>query len=119
MEVTLSMVGNTIPSEMRLSLYISTRFLQELELALQLIGIPARYERPGSGGIIPPRLNVEHPQGCVEKAICAYPWLLESAETEWWFEWFGSRGDIRERICPATDMPRAARTIAERLREEA
>lgn len=31
-------IDNSIPSEVRLSLYLATRFLQELELALQLIG---------------------------------------------------------------------------------
>jgi hypothetical protein len=110
------MADNTISSELRLPLYISSRYLKELDLALQLIGMPTRYERPGSGGIVLPRLYVEHPaRRCPDKAICALPWLLESAKPEWWFEWFGSREDIRDRICAATDLPYAARIITERL----
>jgi hypothetical protein len=45
------MLDHTIPSEVRLSLYLSARFLQELELALQLIGIPSVYVPPGVEGL--------------------------------------------------------------------
>jgi len=41
------MLDHTLPTEVRLSLYLATRLLQELELALQLIGIPSAYVRPG------------------------------------------------------------------------
>jgi hypothetical protein len=44
------MLDHTIPSEVRLSLYLSARFLQELELALQLIGGRCIYVRPGIEG---------------------------------------------------------------------
>src|SRR6266545_4638914 len=45
------MRDHTIPSEVRLSLYLSARFLQELGLALQLIGVPSVYVRPGIEGV--------------------------------------------------------------------
>jgi hypothetical protein len=66
------MLDHTIPSDVRLSLYLSARFLQELKLALQLIGVPSTYIRPGVEGINFPRLYV----GC-----SAYePKALEEAD---------------------------------------
>lgn len=54
------MHDNIIPSELRLLLYNSARYLQQLEIALRLIAIPARYDRPGIDGISMPRLCVTH-----------------------------------------------------------
>jgi hypothetical protein len=118
---------DTIPDESRLTLYLSTRYLQELEVALQLAGVRTRYERPGVDGIELPRLVVEHPAfGWMNEVICALPLLLEGPNPQWWFEW-RSFVSCRcpdcvdkkpERICVAKDMIQAARLIAEELREE-
>jgi hypothetical protein len=126
---------HTIPSEVRLSLYLSARFLQELGLALQLIGVPSVYVRPGIEGVAFPRLYV----GCTEdeldaldgadearaeldEFICAVPFTLNEQrrcwtdpDPEWWFMWWG---DQTLPICQATDMRLAARVIAEQLYEE-
>jgi hypothetical protein len=51
------MRDHTIPSEVRLSLYLSARFLQELGLALQLFGVPSVYVWPTLKGR-PPRWYV-------------------------------------------------------------
>jgi hypothetical protein len=113
------MPDSTIPDESRLTLYLSTRYLQELELALRLAGIRTRYERPGIEGFDLPRLVVEHPAfGWMNEVICAMPMLLEGPNPEWWFEWHKPWKDTRERICLAVDMTSAARLVAQELREE-
>jgi hypothetical protein len=117
---------NTLPGEIRLPLYLSARYLQELELALRLAGVRVRYERPGTGGIMFPRLSVECPQqGDSSRAICATPQRPGGRQVVWCFEWrslapFGRSPRTRrmpERICPAVDMNRAARIIAGQLRD--
>jgi hypothetical protein len=118
------MVDNTVPSEARLSLYMSVRYLRELETALRLIGIPARYERPGMHEIMLPRLYVEHPDhGELADVVCAIPRVSdgrrlawEAADPEWWFMWWKRQAGTRELICRALDMTHAARLIAARLR---
>ncbi|HEX6470996.1 MAG TPA: hypothetical protein VF069_17990 [Streptosporangiaceae bacterium] len=112
------MVENAIPGEARLSLYISSRYLQELGVALRLIGIASRYERPGIGGLPLPRLCVPHP-GRLGTAIYAIPRSACGAAPQWWFEWTSCRGGWRRRICSVTDLPYAARVIAEQLRGDA
>lgn len=111
------------------------RFLQELELALRLIGIPSAYVRPGIEEVAFPRLYV----GCTEDEleafdvtdearaelggfVCAVPFALNEQrrcwadpDPEWWFMWWG---DQTLPICQATDMRRAARVIADQLYEE-
>jgi hypothetical protein len=118
---------NVIADESRLALYLSARLLQELGVALQLAGIRTRYERPGVEGIDWPRLCVEHPEhGWMDEVICTVPLLLDGPNPTWWFEWrsivpcacsYCKEAD-RQRICPATDMTKAAQIIAEQLREE-
>lgn len=119
------MVGDPIlPTASRLSLYLSGRYLQELEIALRLAGIRTRYERPGIRGIALPRLCVKHPDnGWMIELICAVPVRLDDAQFEWWFEWcsFVPSGcplcaeTQRRRICVAKDMTQAARIIADQL----
>jgi hypothetical protein len=54
----MSALDDIIPADIRLSLYLAKRFLQELQLALQLIGVPSAYIRPGIEGVVFPRLYV-------------------------------------------------------------
>jgi hypothetical protein len=121
------MLDHTVPSDLRLSLYLSTRLLQELELALQLMGVPSVYVRPGVEGIAFPRLYV----GCMEadlqgddgaepdEFVCSVPFAScprdsssPASDPEWWFVWWG---DKTLPICKATNMRQAARIIAEQL----
>jgi hypothetical protein len=129
------MLDHTIPCEGRLSLYLSARFLQELQVALQLIGVRCAYVRPGIEGVVFPRLYLGFTEGELEtldatdeanaeldEFICAVPFTLNEQrhcwtdpDPEWWFMWWG---DQTLPICQATDMRRAARVIADQLREE-
>jgi hypothetical protein len=124
------MPDNTLPAEIRLSLYLSTRLLQELQLALQLLGIPARYDRPGITGIGIPRLVVNPAEEDEETfevdetddVICALPMVHKTLrlswtdlDPQWWFMWWG---DEPLPICQAVDMNKAARIIADQLFEE-
>jgi hypothetical protein len=115
------LIESTVPGEARLSLYISGRYLQELAVALRLIGIATRYERPGIGGLPLPRLRVgDPPFDPIDTAIYALPRATcRGAAPQWWFEWTSCRGGWRRRICAVTDLPYAARVIAEQLREDA
>jgi hypothetical protein len=121
------MLDNTIPSEARLSMYVSARYLQELEIALLLLGIPSRYERPGMRRIMLPRLYVEHlDHGELDEAVCAIPRVSDARglawdapDPQWWFMWWKPPAETREPICPAANMKKAAHLIAVRLREEA
>jgi hypothetical protein len=98
------MLDHTIPSEVRLSLYLSMRFLQELQVALQLMGVPSIYVRPGIEGVAFPRLYV----GCMEddlqgddgaepdEFVCCVPFAScprdassPASDLEWWFMWWG------------------------------
>jgi hypothetical protein len=125
-EAAAPMVDDTIPGEVRLALYISARYLQELEIALRLAGVPARYERPGMDGKIVPRLFVEHPgHGDPDAIICTIPLEFDGQplawdvpDPPWWFMWWPRHAEARESICPAVDMNEAARVIAGRSREE-
>ena len=85
-----------------LSLYLATRHLIELQAALQVSGLPTRYERAGTDGIDWPRLRVRHPLS--EKP-------LEAIRVTPWLEWTQDHA----LICPATDVSRAAELIAEHL----
>jgi hypothetical protein len=123
----MTMYHNVIAGDSSLSLYLSTCYLQELETALRLAGIRTSYERPGREGINWPRLCVEHPEyGWMTEVICAVPLQLEGPNPTWWFEWRSTvpctcsdcKGADRQRICPATDMTKAACLIAAQLREE-
>jgi hypothetical protein len=118
-------VDNAIPAEARLAMYLSACFLQELEIALRLAGIPARYERPGMDGIIVPRLRVEHPgREEPDEVICTLPPVFDAPlawhapDPRWWFMWWMRPEEIHEPICEAVDMNEAAHLIAARLREE-
>lgn len=125
-EAATAVVENTIPSEARLALYMSARYLQELEIALRLAGIPVRYQRPGTDSGLVPRLFVEHPgQGDLGEIICTLPLELggqdlawDAPDPPWWFMWCPRGAQTREPICPAVDMKAAAEIIAARLREE-
>jgi hypothetical protein len=120
------MLDHTIPSDVRLSLYLSTRFLQELSLALQLIGVPSAYVRPGVEGVDFPRLYVGFAEDELEGTelddfVCAMPFTpmaqspsRNARDPEWWFMWWG---DQTLPICQATDMKQAARVIADQLFE--
>jgi hypothetical protein len=137
-------IDDIIPQEVRLSLYLATRFLQELKLALQLIGIPSTYIRPGIDGVILPRLYVgcteydlhawkmaeqaDEPSGKadgigeLDNFVCALPFSLNdqrrsrtAPELEWWFTWWG---DQALPICQARDMRQAAQVIVEQLFEK-
>lgn len=120
------MVDNTIPDEARLALYMSARYLQELEIALRLAGVPARYERPRLGETVVPRLRVEHVgDGDPDEVICTIPRAFDTrslthdaADPQWWFMWWAPQQRRREPICPAVDMNAAARVIATRRHEE-
>lgn len=130
----MSATDNSLPPEVRLSLYLATRFLQELQLALQLIGIPSAYVRPGIEGIVFPRLYVGFTEDELERwgetddgtelddFVCAVPFAPKARhpcwaarDPEWWFMWWG---DQTMPICEATDMRLAARVIAGQLYEE-
>ena len=113
----ITTVEDTIPDDSRLALYFSTRYLQELQLALRLVGVLARYERPGIDTIMLPRLVVEHPErGELDEVICATrSRRRDGPNAAWWFEWRLFRDGRRERICTATDMSKAARIVAEQL----
>jgi hypothetical protein len=120
------MLDRAIPAEIKLSLYLSMRLLQELQIALQLIGIPSAYVRPGVGGMDFPRLHLgsttydptvsEKTNGMLlDCFICAVPLPLRGRPrsllppaVEWWFMWFT---DLLTPICTATDMKHAARVI--------
>jgi hypothetical protein len=120
------MYHNVIAGESNLSLFLCTRYLQELEIALRLTGIRTCYERPGMQGIYWPRLCVENPEhGWMDEVICVVPLLLDGPNPTWWFEWrslvpcacsYCKEAD-RQRIYPATDMTKAAQIIAEQLRD--
>jgi hypothetical protein len=129
------MLDHTIPGDVRLSLYLSTRFLQELSIALQLIGIPSAYVRPGIAEAPFPRLyagftedelealeEMNEAAVEVEDFVCAVPFVLNEgsrcrtdSDPQWWFIWWA---DQTLPICPATDMNEAARIIAEQLFEQ-
>jgi hypothetical protein len=113
------MLDHTIPSEFRLSLYLSTRLLQELSLALRLIGVPSAYIRPGAEGVVFPRLYVGCADGELDDFVCAVPLssrahcpCRSARDPEWWFMWWR---DQTMPICEATDMKQAARVIADQL----
>lgn len=125
----MCILDDTIPTDIRLSLYLSARLLQELQLAFQLIGVPSACIRPGVEEINFPRLHLgssTYEPGKLGKAygglvvldyfICAVPLPLPGQRhsrlvpaVEWWFMWWS---DLLEPICPATDMKHAARVIA-------
>jgi hypothetical protein len=128
------MLDHTIPSDYRLSLYLSSRFLQELSVALQLIGIPSAYVRPGIEGVVFPRLYVGFTEDDLEGGdrmddgtrlddfVCGVPFAppaqrpsWTAPDSEWWFMWWG---DQTMPICKATDMKQAAQVIADQLLEE-
>lgn len=123
MEVT----DQTVPSEVRISLDLSSRYLQDLQRTLWLLGIRARYERPGVQGIIMPRLYVEHSEhGELSAAICAEPFQLDAWNLEWWFAWRSFMPcdcaeciqHELERIYRVEDMEKAAQIIAGQLGSE-
>lgn len=94
--------ATVLDADARLSLYLATRHLAELQAALQVGGLPARYERPGAGGIAWPRLHVRHPlRESPGAAIRVTPWL----------EWAHDRA----LICPAADLSHAAALFTEQL----
>lgn len=98
----LTPADNIDPADHRLSLYLGTRYMTRLQAALQHVGLPTRYARPGAHGIDRPCLYVHHPVHDVPlEAICVKPW----------FEWQRA-GEL---ICPAIDIPKAAQLIAEQL----
>jgi hypothetical protein len=104
--------GNALPAETRLSLYVATRLLGELQVALQLIGLATRYERPGAQGVEQPRLYVSHPAGeSAEEAVRVTAQPAGGPDCERWFEWERES----ERICPTSDLPGATRLIAEHM----
>ena len=110
--------GMTVPTEARLFLYISARYLQALETALQLRSVAARYERPGIKGVALPRLVVTHPEHReMDKVICVNGQHLLGPNAEWWFHWWQWRDGSREPICRTGDPGRAARIIACQLHE--
>jgi hypothetical protein len=128
------MYDNTIPDEARLSLYLSARYLQELQLALRLIDVPSTYVRPGIGGYGLPQLHVGpaeydpealgEPDGTIavrDDFICALPFVLSTQrlswtdpEPEWRFMWCWHEP---LQIWQAVDMMEAARIIAGQLFE--
>jgi hypothetical protein len=101
------MLDRTIPSDLRLSLYLSTRLLQELSVALQLMGVPSVHIRAGIGGVAFPRLYVgctdDDLQGRDERAelddfVCSVPFAScprppssPPSDPEWWFVWWGDQ----------------------------
>src|SRR5262245_40000387 len=101
---------HTIPDEVQLSSYMSSRLLGELQLALRLIGLDTCYMPPRDE---PPHIIVRHSSGEYWEEVYALPWLAGGSNLQWWFEWTG-----RECICPAVDMGEAARIIAEQMSEE-
>jgi hypothetical protein len=117
------MVENAISGETRLWLYMSACYLQELELALRLAGVPSRYERPGIDGILIPRLCVaDSRNGQADAAICAIPRVFDvrrpawkGPDPQWWFLWWKPPAQPRDPICPAVDMNEAARLVAAQL----
>jgi hypothetical protein len=120
------MVEDTIPGEARLALYMSARYLQELETALRLIGTPARFVRPGIDGVIVPRLCVACPDhGEPDEIICSLSQVFDGSQPAWnapdppwWFMWWTRHSAPHEPICQAVDMNEVARIIAARLREQ-
>ena len=117
------MPDSAIPAETRLSMYLSARLLQELETALLLTGLQARYERPGIDGIMLPRLRVTHPRhGEMDEAVCAIPRVSDARglswdapDPQWWFMWWERRPATWGPVCPAVDMTQAAHQIAARV----
>ncbi|HEX6468747.1 MAG TPA: hypothetical protein VF069_06580 [Streptosporangiaceae bacterium] len=108
----LTYLGNALPAEDRLSLYVATRLLGELQSALHLIGLATRYERPGAHGVEQPRLYVLRPTGeGPEEAVRVTTRTTHVPHSESWFEWEREN----ERICRTSDLPTATRLIAERL----
>lgn len=75
----MSAIDETLPTEVRLSLYLSMRLLQELQLALQLIGMPSTYVRPGIEGVAFPRLYVGSTRD-EPRAICEVDAVAEPAD---------------------------------------
>jgi hypothetical protein len=119
------MIDDTIPCGARLAVYLSARFLQELEIALRLLGIPVWYERPGMDGIIVPRLRVEHVGHQEPDAvICTVPQVFDTPpawrtpDPRWWFMWWTRNEEAHEPICEAVDMNEAAHLIAAQSHEE-
>jgi hypothetical protein len=110
--------------------YLATRLLQELQLALQLMDVESSYVRPWVEGICFPRLYLGSPTyepkvpETVEGGItllsyfvCAVPLPLPGQHHSrlvpavgWWFMWWS---DVLIPICPATDMWYAARVIVD------
>ena len=110
------MHDNTIPGETRLALYLSARYLQELETALRLVGVTAQYLRPGIENIMLPRLTMaQQGQGNPHRVICARTWQLTGANPDWWFEWWQWWNGTRERICRIANINTAAQLIAAQL----
>src|ERR687895_246460 len=96
------MPNPTIPDESWLFVYFSTCLLQELQLALQLVGVRSRLEPTGEVGDEPPQLVVEHPAfGWMNEVICALPFPVAGENSEWWFEWCKWYAGQRERFCLA------------------
>ncbi|HZB30337.1 MAG TPA: hypothetical protein VE465_09245 [Streptosporangiaceae bacterium] len=125
----MSALDDTIPAEIRFSVYLSTRLLQELQLALQLLGVQCAYVRPGVEGIHFPRLYLssttyetrvpdkEDAITLLDYFVCVVPLPLPVQHhfrlvpaVEWWFMWWG---DVLMPICTATDMQYAARVIVD------
>jgi hypothetical protein len=99
-------------------LYVSARYLQELAVALGLIGVESWYARPGIGGVLMPRLYVKFPVvGWVDDCVCASREFSDAGGSDWWFIRVSHAGSSR-RICRPVDMARAARLVAEELGSE-
>src|SRR5918992_2060017 len=115
------MYDNTIHGQLQFSWYLSTRYLQELGLALQLIGIPTRHQGPKLAEEFefePPRLYVDPDE--IHVFVCALPFVVDgmflsfnALNPQWWFTW---RRNQTSPICRATDMRKAAQIIGKEVR---
>lgn len=100
--------------ELTLSRYLSACLLRELQIALRLIGIRSRCQPIGHDDIDVPHLYLNHSElGWLPMPIVALPGAADGDALEWWFK-LGS-GDC---VCSATNMPTAARIIADDLSEQ-
>lgn len=107
------MYDNAIQGQLGFSLYLSSRYLKELGVALQRLGIPTRYKGPvvEEHKFEPPRLYLRPDERHV--FVCAVPmdgiflyWCARNPQ--WWFTWGRNETLL---ICPAIDMSKAARII--------
>lgn len=100
--------------QLNVSRYLSACLLRELQYALQLIGVHSRCEPGGHDDIVVPQLYLKHSTlGWLPMPLVALPEMTDGDAPVWCFKPVSG-----EFSYPATNMPAAARMIANDLSEQ-